>query len=409
MIPQLRFPEFSKDGEWESTTIGQVGNFYYGKSAPKWSLSEDAPTLCVRYGELYTKFGTIIREVHSRTNIDPKTLKFSKGGEILIPRVGEDPFAFSNCSYLPFADVAIGEMISVYETKQDPIFYAYYFNTLSHEFAKVVEGQNVKNLYYVNLEPIKIGKPSLEEQQKIAKCLSSLDDVINAETEKLSFLKAHKKGLLQKLFPQEGQKRPQYRFPEFKNEGDWVTKKLSKLGKLINGLTYKPEDVRESGLLVLRSSNVQNGQIVLDDSVFVRPDIKGANLSAPNDILICVRNGSKGLIGKNALIPDGLPLSTHGAFMTIFRANDPSFTFQLFQTESYRSQVKADLGATINSINGKNLKNYEFLVPKNPKEQQKIATCLLSVDNLIEGQRKKIKDFHNHKKGLLQQLFPKDN
>jgi type I restriction enzyme S subunit len=334
-------------------------------------------------------------------------LRFSKGGEILVPRVGEDPFAFSNCSYLPFPNIAIGEMISVYETEQDSVFYTYYFNTLSKQFARVVEGQNVKNLYYVNLEPIKIGKPKSKlEQQKIANCLSSLEELINKEIEKLDLLKAHKKSLLQHLFPTKGETQPAYRFPEFRSDGDWETKRLSKLGELINGLTYSPKDVRESGLLVLRSSNVQKGQIDLNDCVFVRPDIKGANISKDGDILICVRNGSKRLIGKNALITNGLPLATHGAFMTVFRAKLPSFVFQLFQTETYRNQVKGDLGATINSINGKNFIKYEFSVPKNPEEQLKIASCLSSLDNLIKVQIKKIETYKEHKKGLMQKLFP---
>ncbi len=201
---------------------------------------------------------------------------------------------------------------------------------------------------------------------------------------------------------------PQLRFPEFNNDEAWSIKRLSKLGKIINGLTYSPRDVQEDGLLVLRSSNVQDGQIVLDDCVFVRPDIKGANLSLPNDILICVRNGSKQLIGKNAILPEGLPKATHGAFMTMFRASNPSFAFQLFQTEGYRNQVKADLGATINSINTKNFIKYEFAVPSNPNEQQKIAACLSSLDEVINAETEKLELLQDHKKGLLQQLFPQD-
>lgn len=199
---------------------------------------------------------------------------------------------------------------------------------------------------------------------------------------------------------------PALRFPDFHNDGVWEMKKLSNLGKLINGLTYSPKDVCKEGLLVLRSSNVQNGQILLDDCVFVRPDVKGANIAKVNDILICVRNGSKRLIGKNAIIPKGIPLATHGAFMTMFRANNPNFVFQLFQTESYRSQVKADLGATINSINGKNFIKYEFATPNNFKEQQKIANCLSSLDNIIKAETEKLDYLKDHKKGLLQKLFP---
>lgn len=201
---------------------------------------------------------------------------------------------------------------------------------------------------------------------------------------------------------------PELRFPEFKNEGEWDRKELSELGELINGLTYSPEDVSDKGLLVLRSSNIQNGMIELNDCVYVREDIKGANLSKPSDILVCVRNGSKNLIGKNAIIPKGLPLATHGAFMTVFRASNPEFVFQLFQTDYYDIQVKADLGATINSINGKNFLKYEFPVSKNPQEQKKIAACLSSLDEVIAAHSQKLELLKNHKKGLMQNLFPQE-
>jgi len=196
---------------------------------------------------------------------------------------------------------------------------------------------------------------------------------------------------------------PKLRFKEF--SGEWEEKKLIELGILISGLTYSPNDVRNNGLLVLRSSNIQNSKICLDDRVYVRTNIKGANLSKTNDILICVRNGSKKLIGKNALIPKNMPLCTHGAFMTVFRSETPIFVHQLFQTSSYWKQVEADLGATINSINNNLLKKYTFYIPT-PKEQQKIANTLSSLDSLIEAQQRKVEALKKHKKGLMQQLFP---
>ena len=198
---------------------------------------------------------------------------------------------------------------------------------------------------------------------------------------------------------------PKLRFPEFQGAGEWEEVKLGQLGKLESGLTYSPDDIRENGLLVLRSSNVQNGEIRLNDNVYVTPSVRGANLSKPNDILICVRNGSKGLIGKNAILPEGMPLCTHGAFMTIFRSPSAKFVFQLFQTSAYQKQVDGDLGATINSINGSQFIKYKFHVPK-PLEQQKIADCLSSIDVLITAQTNKIAALKDHKKGLMQQLFP---
>ncbi len=199
---------------------------------------------------------------------------------------------------------------------------------------------------------------------------------------------------------------PKLRFPEFRDAGPWEVKRLGQLGKLIGGLTYSPDDVRNDGLLVLRSSNIQHGQVVLDDCVYVDAAVKGANLSQPNDILICVRNGSRELIGKNAIIPDNLPLCTHGAFMTVFRAENPRFVHQIFQTSYFNDQVSADLGATINSINSRNLIRYRFPIPKDPKEQQKIADCLSSLDDLLRAEEAQLAALKDHKKGLMQRLFP---
>ena len=199
---------------------------------------------------------------------------------------------------------------------------------------------------------------------------------------------------------------PKLLFPEFREEPGWEEAKLSQLGKLVSGLTYSPKDVRDNGLLVLRSSNIQNGEITLDDCVYVTPTVKGANLAKPKDILICVRNGSKPLIGKNAMIPEGIPKCTHGAFMTVLRAHAAYFVFQLLQTSAFQKQVAADLGATINSINSSNLLKYRFFVPSEPLEQERIADCLAALDTQIAAEGRKLEALRDHKRGLIQQLFP---
>ena len=289
----------------------------------------------------------------------------------------------------------------------DPFYLDHFRQTKSWE-EFVTEGGDGSvrvRIYYKDLARLPLVLPSIPEQQKIADCLSSVDELLAAQARKVETLKTHKKGLMQQLFPREGETQPRLRFPEFQNAGDWDETKLGQLGELVSGLTYGPDVVRESGLLVLRSSNVQNGEIALEDNVYVDPTIKGANISQPNDILICVRNGSKALIGKCALIPEGMPFCTHGAFMTVFRAREPKFVFQLFQTDRYQKQVAGDLGATINSINGGQFLKYKFVVPK-PDEQQRIATCLSSLDTLISAETQKLEVLKTHKRGLMQQLFP---
>ena len=198
-LPEIRLDGF--EGEWEKGTIGEFGSFYYGKSAPKWSVTDEATTPCVRYGELYTKFSTKIDKIYSYTSIPKENLKLSSGNEVLVPRVGEDPLDFANCSWLSLKDVAIGEMISVYNTPNNPLFIAYYFNAkMKKEFAKRVEGGSVANLYYTYLENISISVPSLLEQQAIGAYFSNLDNLMNSLQEKISQLETLKKKLLQDMF-----------------------------------------------------------------------------------------------------------------------------------------------------------------------------------------------------------------
>lgn len=411
LIPELRFPEFKNEGEWEIIKLKQFGTFYRGLT---YGAADTANTglLVLRSGNIQNGVLVLNNDLVFVDKECPENLKLKYGDIVICMSNGSKALVGKNAEFKGNyeGDITVGAFCSILRPKNNFTKYLLQSDLYQEFIALSIGGGNINNLKNSDLEEFSSTAPiNRKEQQKIASCLSSLDKVIAAHSQKLDLLKDHKKGLMQNLFPQKGEKVPKLRFKEFEKDGEWNFKKLNKLGNLINGLTYSPDDVREEGLLVLRSSNIQNGLIDLNDSVYVRTDIQGANLSKPNDILICVRNGSKNLIGKNAIIPKGMPLSTHGAFMTVFRATNPEFIFQLFQTDFYDTQVKADLGATINSINGKNFLKYEFPVPENPKEQQKIALCLSSLDALITTQAEKIEQLKQHKKGLMQGLFPKMN
>lgn len=407
LVPKLRFRDFQNTEQWVDTRFEIFAHFYKGKGISKADIDQQGKTQCIRYGELYTHYKEVINSVISNTNLPESELFFSKKNDVIIPSSGETKWDIATASCILLDGIALGGDLNVIRTNQNGVFISYYINgAKKYEISKIAQGDSVVHLYSSQLKLLSLFLPkNLKEQQKIADCLFSIDELITAQTNKIATLKDHKKGLMQQLFPLEGETVPKFRFPKFQDAGEWEEVKLGQLGELVSGLTYSPDDIRETGLLVLRSSNVQNGEISLNDNVYVTPDIRGANLSKPNDILICVRNGSKTLIGKNAIIPEGMLLCTHGAFMTVFRTPSAKFVFQLFQTSAYQKQVDGDLGATINSINGSQFIRYKFCVPK-PLEQQKIADCLSSIDKLITVQTQKLEALKSHKNGLMQQLFP---
>ncbi|MCR5862688.1 restriction endonuclease subunit S [Flavobacterium sp. J372] len=196
---------------------------------------------------------------------------------------------------------------------------------------------------------------------------------------------------------------PNLRFPGF--EGEWEVKKLGEIGEIVNGLTYNPNDINENGVLVLRSSNVQNRNIVFDDNVYVK--VLNYNQVKENDILICVRNGSKNLIGKNALIKKENEGLAFGAFMSVYRSPFNQFIFQWFDTQKYKETVNKNLGATINSINGGDLKSFSIALPSK-EEQKKIADFLSLLDLRIQTQNKIIEELKLLKNTLNKQLFSRE-
>lgn len=413
LVPKLRFPEFQSAGEWTTVKLGAVATIRTEKVGNNICVPMSI-TSGVGLVSQEDKFGRVIAgdSYKNYLLLRPNEFAYNKSATKEYPEGFLTLYSGTALAAIPNS---IFTCFRVNGKSPDVRFLNYQFSDNLHgrwlrKFIQV--GARAHGSLSINDNdlmalpvPVPAGTTSVAEQKKIAACLSSVDELMATQARKVDALKAHKKGLMQQLFPREGETQPRLRFLEFQNAGEWTETRLGQLGELVSGLTYSPSDVRESGLLVLRSSNVQNGEIRLDDNVYVDPAIKGANLSQPNDILVCVRNGSKALIGKSALIPEGMPLCTHGAFMTVFRAETPLFAFQLFQTNQYKKQVAGDLGATINSINGSQLLKYKFVVPK-PAEQRRIGLFLSNFDNLITAETQKLEALKTHKKGLMQQLFP---
>ncbi|MBE4947980.1 restriction endonuclease subunit S [Chryseobacterium culicis] len=277
----------------------------------------------------------------------------------------------------------------------------YYFQT--EDYLKIIKetstGSTVRHSSNKIINQLQIFIPNnSEEQQKISSFITLLDSRIQTQKKIIEGLQTSKLSLSNKIFAQK------LRFKDCngKTFPNWNYKTLGEVGEIINGLTYSPNDINESGVLVLRSSNVHNRALVLNDNVFVRAI--NFNPVKENDILICVRNGSKNLIGKNTIITKENEGLAFGAFMSVYRSDYNKFIYQWFDTNDYKEIVKKNLGATINSINGSDLKKFKIPFPS-LKEQKKIANFLKYLDDKINLEIELLSKYENQKKYLLQNLF----
>lgn len=416
LVPKLRFPEFRDAGAWPFKPLHSMAKRKARRNTDEQIIR--VLTNSAEHGVVDQK-DYFDKDIAVQGNLDSYFV-VDEGDFVYNPRIS----SLAPVGPIGKNKVGTGVMSPLYTVfgfeGENDIFYEHFFRSaLWHGYMRLVSNSGARHdriaISNRDFMAMPVPTPCPGEQQKVADCLSSLDALIAAEGDRLSALRDYKKGLMQQLFPrperiENGRKipaetTPRLRFPEFRDAGEWKETSLRAIGELVSGLTYSPSDVRDSGLLVLRSSNIQGGKIDLSDCVYVNPNVRGANEVKPGDILICVRNGSTSLIGKNALIPDTMPLCTHGAFMTIFRTQAAKFVFQLFQTSTYQRQVAADLGATINSINGTQLLRYQFYIPGGA-EQRRISEFLSAIDERIASQSDKLESLKAHKSGLMQQLFP---
>ncbi len=186
---------------------------------------------------------------------------------------------------------------------------------------------------------------------------------------------------------------------------DWDAKPLGEIGDSLIGLTYRPSEVRKYGTLVLRSSNVQNGTLCFDDNVFVETDIPERIMVRPGDILVCVRNGSRDLIGKSALIDERAIGMTFGAFMGVFRSDYGQLLHHVFQSGIFKKQITEHLGATINQITNKSLNSFRVPLPPTNEERTRIASALSDVDTLLATLDQVIVKKRDLKQAAMQQLL----
>lgn len=395
LIPEIRFPEFKNEGEWDDKTLISVCDITNGKANAQDHIEEGLFPLFDR------------SEVIKASNeyiFDSEAVIIPGEGMRFIPKYYKGKFNLHQRAY------------ALKDFNCDGRFVYYSMVHRSGLLSQKAVQSTVLSLRLPILQdfPIEIPK-NPQEQQKIASCLSSLDDLIAAHSQKLELLKAHKKGLMQNLFPQEGEKVPKLRFKEFEKDGEWVEKKLENYIDLFSGIALKSEEISddESGRPILRGINITEGYIrhSKDIDKYFLGHIENLEkfFVKENDIVIGM-DGSK--VGKNvALIQKNDKDAILIQRVARIRANknaDIHFVYQYFISDKFRNYVDAvNTSSGIPHISAQQIKDFKIGIPPTIQEQQKIASCLSSLDALITAQAEKIEQLHLHKKGLMQGLFPK--
>ena len=299
------------------------------------------------------------------------------------------------------------------------VFFAFYFKTapLIRFFRQFSQGlvKDTLNLKYQAFSQIEVAYPEdNDEQIKIAGCLSSLDELIAAQGRKVEALKTYKRGLMQQLFPREGETIPRLRFPEFKNAGEWRVKTIGELKPFVtSGSRGWAKYYADQGELFVRITNLWRDSIYLDltDSKFVQLP-PGANEGVrtqlkEHDVLISI-TADIGIIGYvDGSVPSPAYINQHIALVR-FDARKLYGKYVAFFLASERSQrlfrAATDTGTKAGmSLIG--IQKIEVMFPGLP-EQHRIASCLGNLDALIATETQKLEALKTHKKGLMQQLFP---
>ncbi len=409
LVPKLRFPEFKDAEDWVEKKLGEVADFSKGKGLSKSDISENGKTPCIRYGELYTHYNEAIEIVYSYTNIPVINLVLSKSNDVIIPSSGETQEDIATASCIINSGIALGSDLNIIRSKMNGIFLSYYLNSVKKKsIAQLSQGISVVHLYSSQLINLEINIPSLSEQQKIADCLSSLDEVITLHSQKLDTLKEHKKGLLQQLFLREGETVLKLRFPEFKDAGDWEEKKLGEVC----------EKISQGGTPSTLNQNYWNGDIQWLTPAEMGRKVDRFIISTNRKLTTeGLKNCSSELLPINSVIlSTRAPIGHLQINKTEMAINQGCKGLVPKETTSYdflyyylfnNKNLLTDLGSgnTFKELSSKALKNFQVKFPSLP-EQQKIADCLSSLDEVITLHTQKLDTLKEHKKGLLQQLFP---
>ena len=392
-VPELRFPEFKDEDEWEEKKLKDACQMQAGKFVNASQINEKNinDSLYPCYG------GNGLRGYTKSYTHDGKYSLIGRQGALC----GNITFALNKFHATEHAVVV---------TLKEHIDTNWLFYKLIHlNLNQYATGQAQPGLSVENLKRIKVEIPKEEkEQQKIADCLSSIDNLITSQSKKVEALKEYKKGLIQQLFPQDGEEVPKLRFPEFKNAPKWEEKELELLSlKISDGIHTTPSYDDNGDYYFINGNNLIDGLIVVNENTkrVSKEEYEKHKRDLNQYSILLSINGTIGNI--STYNNEKVVLGKSACYININdKKVNQKFIINFLKTSKVKNFFTLELtGSTIKNLSLKTVKNTKIDLPSRP-EQHKIADCLSSIDKLITTQSKKVEALKEHKKGLMQQLFP---
>ena len=387
VVPALRFPEFQGMNGWEEKKLEEIGNFI-GGGTPNTAIQEYwdggipwyTPTE-IKNGDLKSSNRTITEK-----GLKNSSAKLLPQGAILITTratIGDVAISKKECT------TNQGFQSLVVNDSESNLFWFYWIIRHKEELIKRASGSTFKEISKNEIINITSYSPKKQEQQKIADCLSSLDDLIEATAQKVDALKEHKKGLMQRLFPAEGKNVPDLRFPEFQASEKWERKIIQDICNITTG-NKNTQDKKENGIypFFVRSPKVER----IDSWSFDGEAILTAGDGVGVGKIFHYYVGKMGVHQRVYLLYD-------------IQCNS-KYLYYFFSEFFYERVKKMSAKNSVDSVRKDMISDMPLLLPSS-QEQQKIADCLSSLDELIEATSQKVEILKEHKKGLMQQLFPK--
>lgn len=413
LVPELRFPEFINNSYWKKEKLGEIGEPLMCKRIFKEQTTHISKNNIPFYK--ISTFGGVADSYIPTALYNEYMNKYSfpKKGEILISAsgtIGRLVVYDGLPAYFQDSNIV---WLGHNENKVLNNFLYYSYSTLKWQTS---DGGIIRRLYNSDLKNMLILFPEeKKEQQKIADCLSSLDELIRSHNDKLEALKNHKKGLLQNLFPQDAETTPKFRFPEFVNKGDWNKDIFGKFIDIKGRIGYRGYTVNDivskgEGAISLSPSNITENNILnFEKCTYItwHKYEESPEIMLKDGYTVLVKTGSS--YGKVALVKNLFERATINPQIVVLKPRniDSTFLFYLTSNTAIQKQINETVvGGAIPTLSQESISKFDVLIPE-LYEQQKIARCLSEIDSLITSQTNTISLLKDHKKGLIQRLFPK--